>query len=97
MDLGDLVSYIISGADFNGVELDADGSGTGDAPIQFFFDPTRGVVKDAVLTTPVDEVIFLKYKDKYEMQVRVAVIGRVRICTPDNSDKQVPGYTVCND
>ena len=90
VDDDDIVYYVISGANFNDVELDADGdSSTNGAPNQISFDPTRG--------TASNERVVLTYKNRYEMQVRVAVIGRVRICTPDNTGKQVPGYSVCND
>lgn len=87
IDPGDLVYYVTSGADFNGVKVDSDGSGSGGSPNSFSFNPTRG--------TAGNETIYLTYDkgdSQYEMRVIVAVIGRVRICTPVG-DKQVPGYT----
>ena len=88
VDPGDLVYYITSGANFNGVALDADGdSTTTGAPSQISFNPVRG--------TASNETVFLTYKTLYEMHVVVGPTGRVLICTPGGTGKQVPGYTVC--
>ncbi len=89
-DIDDLAYYTLSGASFNGVEVDADGdSATTGAPNQISFNPIRG-------TAP-NETVFLTYthpKGQYEMQVRTTISGRVRICSPTGA-KKVPGYTVC--
>lgn len=92
IDPNDLVYHVISGDDFNGVELDDDGntSTAPNTPNQFSFNSTRG--------TAANEMIHLTY-DKgdshYAMRVVIGMIGRVRICTPTDTGKGVPGYTPC--
>ena len=90
VDVDDLVYHITSGADFNGVVIDANNTGTGGAPNEITFNPTRGTAEN--------ESIFLWYDrgggESYLMRVTVGMIGRVRICTPD-STQAVPGYSPC--
>lgn len=88
-DVDDLTYHVLAGADFNSIELDADGTGSGGAPNEITFNSTRGTAER--------ETIFLFYSAggrQYEMRVVIGIIGRVRICTPDD-DKAVPGYTTC--
>lgn len=88
-DTDDLVYHVISGVDFNGVELDDDGDRSTPpvAPGAFAFDFTRG-------TTTIGRTIYLRYQkgdSDYELRVVVGRIGRVKICTPDAAGR-VPGY-----
>lgn len=87
VDPNDLVYFVTSGADFNGVMIDANSTGTGGAPNEITFNPTRGT---AELRT-----IYLWFDGgnrQYEMRVIIGAIGRVRLCTPEGA-RQVPGYT----
>jgi prepilin-type N-terminal cleavage/methylation domain-containing protein len=87
VDLGDLVYHVTSGADFNGVAVDANSTGTGGAPGLISFNPTRGTGTNRTV------YLWLGIGDReYEMRVVVGTIGRVRICTPEGA-RQVPGYT----
>ncbi len=101
VDTDDLVFYVTSGVGFNGVVIDADGSGTGGAPNQISFDPTRGTAGN---TNETIHLTFNKGDSSYEMRVVVAPIGRVKVCTPVTVDgtksgtktgKAVPGYSAC--
>ena len=90
IDPNDLVYFVTSGADFNGVMIDADPFGTGGAPNQLTFNPTRG--------TASNQTIYLWFDGgnrQYAMRVDIGTIGRVRVCTPVGAT-QVPGYTTTN-
>ena len=87
IDPNDLVYFVTSGTDFNGVMIDANSTGTGGAPNQLTFNPTRG--------TASNQTIYLWFDGgnrQYAMRVVIGSIGRVRICTPVGADA-VPGYT----
>ncbi len=90
VDTDDLVYHVTSGADFNEVKLDADGSGTGGAPGQISFDPTRGTALNRTVY-----LTFTKGSSDYEMRIVVGQIGRVKVCTPTGVGKAVPGYSAC--
>lgn len=88
-DVDDLTYHVLSGVDFNGIELDADGTGAGGAPNEITFNSTRGTAENVTIY-----LVFSRGASQYEMRVVVGIIGRVRICTPNNN-KGVPGYTTC--
>ena len=90
VDTDDLVFHVISGADFNEVMLDADGTGTGGLPDATSFNPTRGTADQVTIN-----LTYLKGDSQYEMRVIVGRIGRVRICTPTDNGRAVPGYSEC--
>lgn len=89
LDVNDLTYHITSGANFNGVMIDANEFGTGGAPAQITFNPTRGTARN--------ETIYLWYDGggkQYAMQVVSTIIGRIRICSPAGANR-VGGYKTC--
>lgn len=89
-DEDDLTYHLLSGANFNGVLLDANDTGTGGAPNKITFDPTRGTAESRDIFLWLDR----GPGKSYLMRVDVSVIGKVTICSP-SANQKVPGYSAC--
>ncbi|TNG02136.1 MAG: prepilin-type N-terminal cleavage/methylation domain-containing protein [Gammaproteobacteria bacterium] len=86
VDTGDLVLRRRSSADFPGARLISVGFPTVAASAETEFDYVRGTANNGTVT--------LRSNDGYEIQVRVSLIGRVRLCSPAG-DTHVSGYATC--
>ena len=75
---------MVSGSEYSGVAIAAAPATT------VSFDGVRGLMS----APNTEETITLTFGAQYEMQVRVGMLGRVRICSPTGSTK-VGGYAAC--
>jgi len=79
VDTGDLVLKTLHSTEFPNVTMSTTIS-------QVTFDPVRGTASAGTVT--------LRYGTKYELQVKTAIIGRIRMCSPSGTTN-VGGYPTC--